>query len=683
MVHLSAVSATTTIAYFNLAGYFIGSELQGLTGGLYQALDTLCLQVTAKLLELLIVSSLGIILMDILRHQLLSGPEGLPLGILASKQQFTDMQYLISPEFRFGLAGFAHRRKRLLFGLFILPSSLISLFGGPSAALLLIPTQRSNWPAGGASFWLAGDDESLWPSKLTASSLGDSDCEYTSMQRLSTEALNSSACVWAGYSSLAEAFKQRHFADEVDLIVDDGVLKRDFVIRSKGEVAETWVLAIHMAVGVLSKNVAAAWYDALKGIAPSSWHYTLRYRIFNQTTGSVQSWVPVVRADCAVTDSLFWNSSGSQLEYPDLPEYGFRLDLNYWIETEFLVSSNISAQWITVPEVARLSDNSNTTDVPSAFLSVQIPYSGSNNTGTAFTCSIDARWAMGTYTGGPVGDIDADYVQTATIQNTRPFPDIKGYQYNFLPIDDGSWRRVQIDLDWLNTLTPPLGNSTSGWTSLAALLTDIGMDKSTGTIFDWVDVSSVLESIIATLVADGMSRQGYAANGGSSTHFSDALYQLPWYNTPSSQQSLLAGTYAFPPSAGTATQLRWSVVVGGYAYRADRPRVLPRADGALPARGIRALPRGILALDPRLLRRMGLVCRSRRPGRQVGARPGLPAPSVSFENAATGIERYRTMCTHVRVRASRAPGVTRCESGGRWDSLRRQYARGGVSRAGN
>ena len=49
-IHLLAVSATTTLAYFNLAGYFIGSEMQGLTGGVYQALDTLCLQVTAKLL---------------------------------------------------------------------------------------------------------------------------------------------------------------------------------------------------------------------------------------------------------------------------------------------------------------------------------------------------------------------------------------------------------------------------------------------------------------------------------------------------------------------------------------------------------------------------------------------------------------------------------------------------------
>lgn len=174
--------------------------------------------------------------------------------------------------------------------------------------------------------------------------------------------------------------------------------------------------------------------------------------------------------------------------------------------------------------------------MPSAFLNVLIPTNQSGDPGIAFTCSVDARWAMGTYSGGPVGDIDADYVQAATIQNTRPFgPDLQGYQYNFLPINDGSWRRVQIDLDWLNTLTPPLGGNTSGWTTLAALLTDMGMDNSTGAIIDWFDVSTVLETVVAALVADGMSRQGYAANGGSSTHFSDALDILPWDNSASSQ----------------------------------------------------------------------------------------------------------------------------------------------------
>lgn len=344
-------------------------------------------------------------------------------------------------------------------------------------------------------------------------------------------------------------------------------------------------------------------------------------------------------------------------KYPDLPEYGFRLDLSYLIETIPFISSNISAQWITVPEAVRLSDNSNTTDVPSAFLSVQIPDSESSNTGTTFTCSIDARWAKATYTGGPVGDIDADYVQSATIQNTRPIPDLTGYQYNFLPIDDGSWRRVQIDIDWLNILTPLLGNSTSGWTSLAALLTDMGMDNSTGIIAHWNDVPSVLETIIATVVADGMSRQGYTANGGSSTQFSDALNLLPWDNSASSQQSLLAGTYAFPPPVGTATQLHWSAVVGGYAYRADSlayylALTVLFLHAALALGHVAYILRTRVCCDAwdSFLELMVLTAKS--------SMPGASGAVDVFENASAGIERYRTMSTHVRVRALPTSGGT-------------------------
>ena len=144
--------------------------------------------------------------------------------------------------------------------------------------------------------------------------MGGSDCEHPDIKRLSDEALNSSGCIWAGYSSIAEAFRQRHLNPEIDLIVDDGVLKRNFVLRTRGEVAETWVLAIHMAVGVLSKNVANAWYDALKGLSVSSWHHTLRYRIFNETVGSIESLVPAVRVDCDKIDSLFYNDTGLELE---------------------------------------------------------------------------------------------------------------------------------------------------------------------------------------------------------------------------------------------------------------------------------------------------------------------------------------------------------------------------------
>ena len=332
--------------------------------------------------------------------------------------------------------------------------------------------------------------------------------------------------------------------------------------------------------------------------------------------------------------------------------------MSYWIKTNFSISSTIGTQWITVPEVGPLSDNSFTTDMPSAFLSVLMPYIESNNTGTMFTCSIDARWAMATYHGGPVGDIDADYIQTATIQNTRPFSaDLAGYQYNFLPINDGSWRRVQIDTNWLNTLTPPLPSSTPGWTSLAALLTNMGMDNSTGLIFDWFDVTSVLETIIATLVADGMSRQGHAANGGSSKHFSDRLNLLSWDNSASSQQSVLAGTFSFPPPAGTATQLQWSIAVGGDAYRADSVAYY-LALKVLFVHAALALGHVAYILWTRVCcdawdSFVGLVVLTATSGMS-----GASGAANVFENASSGIERYRTMRTEVRIRALPASGVT-------------------------
>ena len=257
---------------------------------------------------------MGLILADFVRNQLLFGRNGLPLGFLASKQQFTDFKYLISPEFRFGLAGIPQRHRRLLFGLFILASSLISLFAGPAAALLLIPTQRSGWPAGGASFWLAGNDDILWPSKLTGQSVAGSICESPNLQKMSNEALNSSGCIWAGYSSLAETFKHRHLNNEIDIIVDDGVLKRDFEQRARGEVTETWVLASHLAVGVLAKDIARFWAQTLGEIRASDRHHKLRSRVLNETRGYVQAWVPAVRSRCAVYDPFFYNTSVRYLE---------------------------------------------------------------------------------------------------------------------------------------------------------------------------------------------------------------------------------------------------------------------------------------------------------------------------------------------------------------------------------
>ena len=49
-IHIVPLSATATLAFLNLNGLFIGAQLQGLNGSVYQTLDVLCLQVTAKLI---------------------------------------------------------------------------------------------------------------------------------------------------------------------------------------------------------------------------------------------------------------------------------------------------------------------------------------------------------------------------------------------------------------------------------------------------------------------------------------------------------------------------------------------------------------------------------------------------------------------------------------------------------
>lgn len=48
--HFVAIASTVTLAYLNIAGYFVGEDLQGSPSNDYQAFYRLSLQVTAKLL---------------------------------------------------------------------------------------------------------------------------------------------------------------------------------------------------------------------------------------------------------------------------------------------------------------------------------------------------------------------------------------------------------------------------------------------------------------------------------------------------------------------------------------------------------------------------------------------------------------------------------------------------------
>ena len=101
------------------------------------------------------------IFLEIVHRELLHAPNGLPLGLLSLNKGFVEIQYLISAEFRFGLAGICPRYKWLAYDALAIGSTLILLFAGPSTALLMVPERRDDCPAGGASIWLPGTEDEL------------------------------------------------------------------------------------------------------------------------------------------------------------------------------------------------------------------------------------------------------------------------------------------------------------------------------------------------------------------------------------------------------------------------------------------------------------------------------------------------------------------------------------------
>ena len=60
-------------------------------------------------------------------------------------------------------------------------------------------------------------------------------------------------------------------------------------------------------------------------------------------------------------------------------------------------NDSVKTQWMKWPAgtALNMTDGSTTTDAPSAFLNVIVPYIGNETFGAFYACSIDARWAPG------------------------------------------------------------------------------------------------------------------------------------------------------------------------------------------------------------------------------------------------------------------------------------------------
>jgi len=215
--------------------------------------------------ELLVIASMGTVVLNVIRQELMFSDDGVPLGLLCAWFRSVYISYFWSPEFWSGRKGFSSCHKRWFIQLFLFLCGLVAIFSGPAAALLMLPTIRSSWPAGGTRYWLSGNKSTLWPDFLDVSLVGGAQCIFPNPELVNSATLNTSGCIWHRHSSLAQVYKDWHLNDlDFNVTTDDGVARRELSCQTTTTVAETWTLGSHAAIALMSSNIADALWSAAK-----------------------------------------------------------------------------------------------------------------------------------------------------------------------------------------------------------------------------------------------------------------------------------------------------------------------------------------------------------------------------------------------------------------------------------
>lgn len=130
VVHLVPLAVVVAFMVLNIRSWYWGDP---------STTVLTALQFAAKALEIMMQTSLGTILMSIVRHQLL-GDRGLPLGSFLGPYSIADISYLWSLEFWGGVTS-KHARvaQKLVLGVVISALVILAALVGPSIAVLLIP----------------------------------------------------------------------------------------------------------------------------------------------------------------------------------------------------------------------------------------------------------------------------------------------------------------------------------------------------------------------------------------------------------------------------------------------------------------------------------------------------------------------------------------------------------------
>ncbi|KAF5628821.1 hypothetical protein F52700_7914 [Fusarium sp. NRRL 52700] len=543
-VHVIPALLTIGLSVVNFVGFFIGGELQGKQND--DSFKLGLLQIATKVQELLIVASIGTVIFHCLRSEVMFGP-GLPLGFLVSGYSFSSISYLLSPEFLGGLKqswdqpmSTRNKFKRRCFVALIIVGCLLALLAAPATAVLMIPRVK-DWNIGGGIYWLTGDNDTLWPTRIDADYYTGIDCATDSNPFLSPQ------CPSSGYMPLFHHFDNWWILHEraIDHEVLDPFIRKTLYTRpALIKEANTWAFTTHHATAVLQDAVRGMHFKAvehLSRVAPSKKPFPNHLIWASKQRYEIQTHVPAARVLCNAHDMMNLNGNDMRVKFPhpdkidshyeeDKPVSGDEIPALVEVNVLEDIKDYLVRRGVTGNLTNSLNDSIFTETRPiimapidiwpvtNASLGMVVLFKNAWNTtlGPQYTtnvlaCSIDARWAKAKSIMSGVWD---EWVLNL-VETELELQSKIGYLQVTPPKND-SLKSIRMTTNWYEMLSPPLpGTLPPGLKQLPFIGTKMTTLEALVTTIYHVNLSQMasFESVIGAAVVEGLSRCGLNRNG--------------------------------------------------------------------------------------------------------------------------------------------------------------------------
>jgi hypothetical protein len=464
------------------------------------------LQFVAKTHEILIAASVSAIVLHRVLYDL-AMKDGTSLATLAPAYQLSQSRFMF--KWAFWVDIFGHGRMSL--GILILLAVFLMNIAGPSAAIAVIPKlgwwsvpPSLQWAGFGynsvGAFYLTNSTP-IWPDEVSTSYLPTDepagDC-------LSSWAFLEESCPAAGYMLLTEALLNDNFqsAGLWNVLLSDYDTSRSLTTVSPGYFGAEFPRTRWSLASSISQIMAT-----------SLWNYDSD-DTFELTLGfqGPPLLKPLVQVECAVSEI-----TDSTLVFPHsyIPFPGIASNETWAVDANIAWDTLISERTSNVHFLwASLADNQTGPSLLAAFNfnntdnsfnytdSSGVAQTGNNQ--TAFTCSVDARWAPVQMWMLPGNDFDY------RVHEVTPF-DMDG-TFDFLssPEQISSLQQIQIDPDWAASLNIYLPNSTTTSTMEQVVRIASGMNDDAWTNGTTDDFLNLVAVGMGMMITDGLARLSWS-----------------------------------------------------------------------------------------------------------------------------------------------------------------------------